>query len=58
MIKGLEYLPYEERLSNLGSVQPGEGKAKDLINVYNYLKGGESPMDDWWYVATGQGVMS
>ena len=37
MIKGLEHLLYEERLSNL---------REHLINVYKYLKGGGRQMDE------------
>jgi len=39
MMRGLEHLPYEERLT--GTVQPGEKQAQgDLKSVYKYLKGG------------------
>ncbi|GAB0177744.1 translation initiation factor IF-2-like [Grus japonensis] len=41
MIKVLEYLSYEERLRELGTVRSREEKAqRDLINMYKYLKGG------------------
>lgn len=39
MIKGLEHLSYNERLRELGSIQPGEEVKVDL-NVYKYLMGG------------------
>ena len=42
MLKGLEHLLYEERLSNLGLLNLGKRRPKkDLINVYKYLKEGE-----------------
>ncbi|GAB0187908.1 mitochondrial enolase superfamily member 1 [Grus japonensis] len=45
MMKGLEHLPYEERLK-AGTVQHGEENAQgDLINVYKYLKGGYKGME-------------
>jgi len=42
MIKGLEHLPYEERLSSLGQRR----LRGDLINVYKYLKEGGRQMDE------------
>ena len=41
MIKGLEYLLYEERQSNLGLFSLGKSRLRaDLTNVSKYLKGG------------------
>lgn len=45
MIKGLEHLLYDGRLSNPGLFSPG-GKAGYLINVYKYLEVGGSQMDE------------
>ena len=38
MIKRLEYLPYEERLRELGLFSPEKRRFKgDSVNVYKYL---------------------
>jgi len=45
MIKHLEHLTYEERLSNLGLFSLGKSEG-DLINVYKYLKGSGRQIDE------------
>jgi len=51
MIKGLEHLPNEERLSNLAlfSLPPVQGKKKTergSVNVYKYLRGCGMQVDE------------
>ena len=41
MIKSMEHLLYEERLSNLGLFRLWKRRLRrDLVNIYKYLKGG------------------
>ena len=49
MMKNMEHLPYEERLSNLGLLSMGKRGLRlcgDLINIYEYLKRGERQKDE------------
>jgi len=47
MIKSLEHLPYEERLSNLGLFSLGKRSLREyLLNVYKYQKKGGRQMDE------------
>ena len=54
MIKGLEHLLYEERLSNLGLFSLGKRRPRgDLISVYKYIKGGGKKMDEARFFLVG-----
>jgi len=47
VIKSLEYLPYEKRLSNLILFSLEKRRLRrDLMKVYKYLKGGAMQMDE------------
>lgn len=61
MIQGLQHLPYEEKLSNLGLFSLGKRQLRgNLINVYKYLKISSKEINEsrlfQWYVAIGQTV--
>jgi len=59
MIKGLEHLSYEERLSNLDVFSLEKRKPRgDLIDVHKYLKCGSQRDMANLPVGTGQGEMA
>jgi len=59
MIKSLEHLPHEKRLSNLGLFRLGKRRLRrDVINVYKYIKRGGRPGSFRWCTAIRRGVMA
>lgn len=46
MMKGLEHLPFEDQLSDLGLFSLGKSRREDLVNVYKYLKEGGRTLDE------------
>ena len=60
MLKGLEHLLYEKRLTYLGLFSLGKTEWGSYINAHKYLKVGTGwmgPATFWWCAVAEQGAM-